>query len=112
MFTSNSEFESSQIFSLHIFASGIFGYLLNGITTCIFDNVRFMNRNSEISCWFKVNGTLTLSSEQLKAATLLRLENQRMVFQIILCCFKEFCHFREVLKSIFWNPFQCLRVHS
>ena len=35
-----------------------------------------------------------------------------MVFQIKLCCFKEFCHFREVLKSIFCNPFQCLRVHS
>ena len=53
-------FESSQIFNLHIFASGIFGYLLNGKTTCIFDNFSFMNRNSEISCWFK--GTLTLSS--------------------------------------------------
>ena len=35
-----------------------------------------------------------------------------MVFQIILCCFKEFCHFREVLKSIFCNLFQRLRVHS
>ena len=31
-------FESCQIFNLHFFASGIFGYLLNGKTTCIFDN--------------------------------------------------------------------------
>ena len=38
-------FESSQFFNLHIFASGIFGYLLNGKTTCIFDNYSFMNRN-------------------------------------------------------------------
>ena len=50
-----SGFESSQIFNLHFFASGIFGYLLNGKTTCIFDNFSFMNRNSEISCCFIVN---------------------------------------------------------
>ena len=75
-----------------------------------FDNVSFYNRNSEINCWFK--GTLTLSSEQFKAASLLRLGNQRLVFQIILCCFKELYHSREVLKSIFCNPFQCLRAHS
>ena len=31
-----AEFESSQIFNLHIFASGFFGYLLNGKTTCVF----------------------------------------------------------------------------
>ena len=41
-------FKSSQIFNLHFFASGIFGYLLNGKTTCIFYNFSFMNRNSEI----------------------------------------------------------------
>ena len=66
----------------------------------------FMNRNLEIICWSK--GTLTLSSEKFKAATLLRPENQRMVFQIILCCFKEFCNFREGLKSIICNPFPFL----
>ena len=57
-------FESSQIFNLHIFASGIFGYLLNGKTTCIFNNFSFMNRNSEISCCFKAK--LTLSSLRLQ----------------------------------------------
>ena len=67
-------FESSQIFNLHLFASGIFGYLLNEKTTCIFDNFSFMNRNTEISCCFK--GKLTLSS-------LRRLENQIMVLQIV-----------------------------
>ena len=50
-----SGFESSQIFNLHIFANGIFGYLLNGKTTCIFDNFSFMNK-----LLFK--GKLTLSS--------------------------------------------------
>ena len=59
-----SGFESSEIFNLHIFASGIFGYLLNGKTTCIFDNFSFMNRNSEISCCFKAK--LTLSSLRLQ----------------------------------------------
>ena len=57
-------FESSQIFNLHIFTSGIFGYLQNGKTTCIFYNYSFINRNSEISCCFK--GKLTLSSLRLQ----------------------------------------------
>ena len=59
-------FESSQIFNLHIFASGIFGYLLNGKTTCIFDNLSLMNRNSEMSCCFKGIDKLTLSSLRLQ----------------------------------------------
>ena len=50
----NSGFESSQIFNLHIFASEIFGYLLNGKTTCIFDNLSLMNRNSETAVVLKV----------------------------------------------------------
>ena len=57
-------FESSQIFNLHVFASGIFGYLLNEKTTCIFNNFSLMNRNSEISHCFKVE--LTLSSLRLE----------------------------------------------
>ena len=46
-------FESSEIFNLHIFASGIFGYLLNEKTTCIFNVYSLMNRNSDISFSFK-----------------------------------------------------------
>ena len=42
-------FESSEIFNLHIFASGIFGYLLNEKTTCIFNVYSLMNRNSSVA---------------------------------------------------------------
>ena len=54
-FTVRTGFEFSQIFNLHFFASGIFGYLLNEKTTCIFDNFSFMNINTEINCCLKVN---------------------------------------------------------
>ena len=52
-----SGFESSQILNLHIFASGIFGYLLNGKTSCIFDN--FTGFYTKLNVW----GSLGLNFE-------------------------------------------------
>ena len=96
-----SEFESSQIFNLHIFASGIFGYLLNGKTTCIFYNFSLMNRNSEISCCFKGIGKFTLSSLRLQLYKGWNIKEWSFRLCNILCCFKEFCHFQGVSQIHF-----------
>ena len=86
-------FEFSQIFNLHIFASGIFGYMLNGKTTCIFDNYSFMNINSEISCCFK--GKLSLSSLRLQLYKGWNIREWSFRLGNILCCSKEFSHFQR-----------------
>ena len=97
----NSGFESSQIFNLHIFASGIFGYLLNGKTTCIFDNFIFMNENSEISCCFKGIGKSTLNSLRLQLYKGWKIREWSFRLCNILCCFKEFCNFQGVTQIHF-----------